>query len=87
MKNFLDVFPLIILGLVFSLLFHFLWFFVSKKYNREKIKLKKLKQENPNESYSQKEYFIKVVGAYVKGLFIARYIFIIFSLIIFLQYL
>ena len=71
-----------IIGLSLFLIFHFLQKSIKRKNIIEKEKIKSLKKENPNVSYSLRENWNKYMNTYINNLIIMKWMFLVISILI-----
>jgi hypothetical protein len=74
------IWPLIGLSLFF--IFHFLQKSIKRKNIIEKEKIKSLKKEKPNVSYSLRENWNKYMDTYINNLIIMKWMFLVISILI-----
>ena len=71
-----------LIGLSLSLIFHFLQKNIKRKNIIEKEKIKILKKENLNVSYSLRENWNKYMNTYINNLIIMKWVFLVISIFI-----
>ena len=71
-----------LIGLSLFFIFHFLQKSIKRKNIIEKEKIKSLKKEKPNVSYSLRENWNKYMDTYINNIIIMKWMFLVISILI-----